>query len=111
MVYLIVTVLFSLVVALFAMQNAIAVTVTLGVWRLESSLALVVIGSAAAGILAALPVWIMMQVKLRFRLMKANSRLKELESELAKNRDATGSVAKQTIQDKPQKPPEPEEVQ
>ena len=89
--YLLATVLFSLVVALFAMQNATTVTVSLGFWHVEASLALVVIGAAALGILAALPIWIMMQVQLRFRLRKTNNRLKELEQDLSELRKTAGS--------------------
>lgn len=84
MFYLLATVLFSLLVALFAMQNAVPVSVNLGPWGVEASLAMVVIGSAAVGIVAALPIWIMMQLQLRYRLMKANNRVKELEGELEK---------------------------
>ena len=78
MIYLLATVLFSLLVALFAMQNATPVAVTLGFWSVEASLALVVIGAAAVGILAALPLWLMMQLQLRFKLMKANNRIKKI---------------------------------
>ena len=91
--YLLATVLFSLVVALFAMQNAATVTVSLGFWHVEASLALVVIGAAALGILAAMPIWIMMQVQLRFRLRKSNNRLKELEQELSELRKRSGTDA------------------
>ena len=105
MVYLLATVLFSLVVALFAMQNATTVTVSLGFWHVEASLALVVIGAAALGILAALPIWIMMQVKLRFRLRKTNNRLKELEQEISELRKtAWNSVLKPTTESSEKKP-------
>ena len=100
MFYLLITALFSLIVALFAMQNAASVTVTFGFWQVEASLALIVIGSAALGILAALPVWIMMQVQLRFRLMKVNNRVKELEIEVAKKRIAIDSVSKPEAEQK-----------
>ena len=82
MFYLLATVLFSLLVAVFAMQNAIPVMVNLGFWSVEASQALVVIGAAAVGILAATPVWIMLQVQLRFRLMRADSHIGEMEKEL-----------------------------
>lgn len=106
MFYLLATVLFSLVVALFAMQNAASVTVSLAVWHVEASLALVVIGSAALGILAAMPIWLMLQIKLRLRLGKVNGRVKELELELANIRKKSAeSVAKPTA-DKSEKLPE-----
>ena len=104
MFYLLATVLFSLVVALFAMQNATTVTVSFGFWHVEASLALVVIGAAALGILAALPIWIMMQVQLRFRLRKTNNRLKELEQELLELRKTAGNVALKPAMESSAKP-------
>lgn len=92
MFYLLATVLFSLLVALFAMQNEVPVAVKLGPWSVEASLALVVIGAAAVGIMAALPIWLMLQVQLRFRLMRTNSRVKELETELEKVKKAPTAV-------------------
>ena len=86
MFYLLATVLFSLLMAVFAMQNTIPVMVNLGFWSVEASLALIIIAAAAVGILAATPVWIMMQVQLRFRLLRANSRNNEVEAELGKIR-------------------------
>ena len=107
MFYLLATVLFSLIVALFAMQNAATVTVSLAFWYVEASLALVVIGSAALGILAAMPIWIMMQIKLRLRLSKVNSRLKDAEQELTELKKRSGSaVSKLTTTDAAAKPPE-----
>ena len=105
MFYLLATVLFSLIVAMFAMQNAASVTVSLAFWYVEASLALVVIGSAALGILAALPIWIMIQIKLRLRLSKVNSRLKEAEQELNDLRNRSGTVAPKPAADAA-KPPE-----
>ena len=92
MVYLLATALFSLLVAVFAMQNAIPVMVMLGLWSVEASLALVVIAAAAFGILAAMPVWIMMQVQLRFRLLRANSHINEMEKEIEKLRKTAASL-------------------
>lgn len=92
MFYLLVTVLFSLVVALFAMQNATTVTVSLVFWHVEASLALVVIGSAALGIMAALPIWLMMQIKLRLRMSKVNNQLKEAEKTVAELRKRSSPV-------------------
>lgn len=86
MVYLLATVLFSLLIAVFAMQNSVPVLVNIGIWGVEASLALVVIAAAAIGILAAMPVWIMMQVQLRFRLLRANSHINEMEAEIEKMR-------------------------
>ena len=107
MFYLLATVLFSLLVALFAMQNAIPVSVNLGPWGVEASLAMVVIGSAAVGIAAALPIWIMMQLQLRYRLMKANSRVKELESELEKAKKSHQTESPKPKQDTVESAPKP----
>lgn len=51
MLYLILTIILSLLVAVFAVQNAILVTVDFFVWRLEMSLVLIILASLFTGIL------------------------------------------------------------
>lgn len=99
MFYLLATVLFSLLVAMFAMQNAATVTVSLAFWHVEASLALVVIGAAALGILAAMPIWLRLQIKQRLRLSKQAGQLKDAEQELA---DLRLQAAKDKLAAKPE---------
>ncbi len=75
---------FAIFVATFAVQNAGAITVRLLAWEWETSAAVVVLGSAAAGALVAGLLGTVRQVSLSLRLRNLQSRFSKLEKELEK---------------------------
>ena len=97
MLYLIFAMIFAVLVTLFAMQNAMLVTINFLSWSGNTSFALVVIGSTGAGVAIALLSQAMVQLRLRLSLVQSEKRVHELEGELVKagisNQD-TGSGEK-----------------
>ncbi len=73
---------FSLAVAVFAIQNSAPVTVHFGAWGFDTSLVIVILGSAALGALAILSLAALAQLRLRWTLHRANQRIDELENKL-----------------------------
>ena len=91
MLYLIFAMAFAALVTLFAVQNALPVTINFLSWSGNTSFALVVLGSAGAGVLIALLSQAMVQLRLRLSIGQSEKRIHELESALVKaeilNRD------------------------
>lgn len=83
--------------ALFALQNGTPVAVRFLMWQVDGSLAAVVLGSAAAGALAALLFGIPQVVAARWRI-------RTLERELASPRAASGLASGAKL---PEPPPPP----
>lgn len=84
MLYLIFAMAFSVLVTLFAIQNAMPVTINFLSWSGNTSFAIVVLGSAGTGVLIALLSQVMVQLRLRLSLKQAEKRIHELESMLVK---------------------------
>ena len=75
--------LFALLVAIFAVQNAVFVTVSFLFWSFQTSLVLVVLGAATFGAMAVLSLASLAQFRLRRTLRRARQRLGEMEAEVA----------------------------
>ena len=73
----------TIIIVVFALQNGQVVTVGFFDWRVEASLVLVIILSALMVFFAALFFELFVQIKLRYRLYKANKQLKKMEEEIA----------------------------
>ena len=73
----------TIIIVVFALQNGQVVTVGFFDWRVEASLVLVIILSELMGFFAALFFELFVQIKLRYRLYKANKQLKKMEEEIA----------------------------
>ena len=84
MLYLIFAMAFAALVTLFAIQNALPVTINFLSWSGNTSFALVVLGSTGAGVLIALLSQAMVQLSLRLSLRQSEKRIRELESALIK---------------------------
>ncbi|CUH97192.1 hypothetical protein P22_3319 [Propionispora sp. 2/2-37] len=78
---------FAFLIAMFAVQNSTVVTVNLLMWNMESSLVLVILGTAIVGFLSALTLQLFVQLKLRYRLHKAQRRISQLEADLSKHQE------------------------
>lgn len=109
---LIVGIVFAIVAALFAMQNIAPVTVTVGFWSLDGSLALVLLitlglGALIAGLVSS-PAMIRRQwnvtrlgrqvADLEGKLADAERRNDELRAELSRARAPTGEAARLTAE-------------
>lgn len=75
-VLLIAAAVFAFLVALFALQNSEIVRVGFIGWKFETSLVLVILGSALLGFFIALFLGMIMQIKLRFQLYKARQQIR-----------------------------------
>ena len=84
---------FAFLIALFAVQNSMMVSVNLLTWTVEASLVLVILGAAALGFLMALSLQLYAQMKLKFQLYKANSRIRQLEGEIGRLTPAPAAPA------------------
>jgi len=76
---------FAVLVTLFAIQNVMPVTINFLSWSGNTSFALVVLGSAGAGILIALCSQGLVQLRLRLSLQHSEKRIHELEKALVKS--------------------------
>ena len=83
--YWILSLLFALIVALFAIQNAEAVDIRFLTWQFKDiSLVLVILGSAVAGAVILFIVGAMKQVKMAWKIREAEGKIRKLEIELTK---------------------------
>jgi uncharacterized integral membrane protein len=81
---LVVALLCALLVAVFAVQNSVPVTVTFLGWRLEMSLVLIILGAAVLGAVAVFLLGSVTLFRQRHQLREAEQKVKKLEDELAK---------------------------
>lgn len=63
MPYLFFTLFISVIVAVFAVQNAVSVSLNFAVWTMQTNLVIVILGSALLGALATLFFTLMMKAK------------------------------------------------
>lgn len=77
--FLISALVFSLLIAVFAVQNAVQVTVTILFWNFPISLVLVILGSAALGALIMFSVAMFRQFYLARKIKESEARVKQLE--------------------------------
>lgn len=87
MPYLFFTLIISVVVALFAVQNAVSVPLNFIIWTMETSLVIVILGSALLGALATLFFTLMMKAKHYLKDKKTREDLESLKKENGKLRE------------------------
>jgi putative membrane protein len=92
LIYLIFAMGFAVLVTLFAIQNSMPVTINFLSWSGNTSFAMVVLGSAAAGVLIALLSQVMVQIRLRLSLRHSEKRIHELEKALVKTEILNGDT-------------------
>lgn len=98
---LILAILGTLLIIVFATQNSTMVDVSLFTWNINTSLVLVIFGSAILGFFTAFFLQLYTQIKLRLKLHKAQNQIKELEKKMevtnsmhkAETNDSTESVS------------------
>lgn len=78
---LILVILLSIVIALFAVQNAVAVSLNFVFWSFSASLVLVILGSFLIGLLVAVCFMLAMKAKHYMKDRKMREQLQQLEQE------------------------------
>ncbi|QDR80850.1 LapA family protein [Sporomusa termitida] len=84
---------FALLVAVFAVQNSLAVTVSFLVWSFQTSLVIIILGSAAFGALTILSLSMLVQFRLRRTLRKCQQAQQLTEAENRELRASQGAQA------------------
>ena len=87
-VQLIVAIIVASLAVVFALQNAVPITVSFLTWRFESSLALVLLITLALGILMSLLVSVPSMIKRRKMISNQKKKIQELESRLQKETES-----------------------
>jgi len=79
---LVTALIFAMLIALFAVQNATIVTIRVAVWSFDVSLVLVVLGAATLGALGALMWSLVKGLAVKGQLQTERARVQQLEAEL-----------------------------
>jgi len=100
---LIVAIIVAILAVVFALQNAVPITVSFLTWRFESSLALVLLITLALGILMSLLVSVPSMIKRRKIISNQKKKIQVLESSLqrenkSKIREETGGKTEEEIE-------------
>ena len=77
---------FTLIIAIFAAQNALPVEIRFFGWTWVMSLVVVIVGAATLGALLASTLAVVRQVKMRVQAREQKNRLRQLEQELEQAR-------------------------
>lgn len=107
---LIVAIIVAILGVVFALQNAVPISVSFLTWRFESSLALVLLITLALGILMSLLVSVPSMIKTKKIISNQKKKIQELESSLqreseSKTGEETGIKIKEEIEkDEPELP-------
>lgn len=84
MPYLFFTLFISVIVAVFAVQNAVSVSLNFAVWTMQTNLVIVILGSALLGALATLFFTLMMKAKHYLQDKKTREEMAALQKDNAK---------------------------
>lgn len=87
MINLLLAFIFAFLVAIFAVQNSLPVTVTFFAWGFQTSLVIIILGSATFGAMIILSLAMLVQFRLRRALHKAQQIQQQLEIENRQLRD------------------------
>jgi len=85
---LILAIIVAILAVVFALQNAVPITVSFLTWRFESSLALVLLITLALGILMSLLVSVPSMIKRKRMISNQKKKIQELESGLQKETES-----------------------
>lgn len=109
-VQLIVAIIVAILAVVFALQNAVPITVSFLTWRFESSLALVLLITVALGVIMSLLVSVPSKIKRVKLISNQKKKIQELESSLqreteSKTKEETGIKTEEEIEsDEPELP-------
>lgn len=102
MVYLFLAFVVALLVAVFAIQNSVPVTIAFFIWNIQVSLVFVILGAATFGAMVILLLAAYIQFKQRIMLQKAKQHQEKLEAEIQVlntrlNEEITKAMAKNEL--------------
>jgi len=103
-VQLIVAIIVAILAVVFALQNAVPITVSFLTWKFESSLALVLLITIALGVIMSLLVSVPSMIKTRKMISGQKKRIKELEWNL--QRESERKKAEEIEKKEPELPSE-----
>ncbi|EAX46770.1 hypothetical protein TcarDRAFT_0435 [Thermosinus carboxydivorans Nor1] len=92
---------FALLVAIFAVQNSLPVTVTFLMWSFQTSLVIIILGAATFGALVIVSLATLAQFRLQRTISLLTQRLSDLETE---NNELKAKLNSGTEQIDPNKP-------
>lgn len=99
-VYWITALLFALIVAIFAIQNAEVVNIRFLGWQFQNiSLVLVILGSASAGALFLFILGTIKQLSLVLKLKEAENKIRKLEHQLKELKETKPQVDPEELQE------------
>ncbi|MGE5630347.1 MAG: LapA family protein [Caulobacteraceae bacterium] len=96
-IIIVTSMIFSILIAFFAVQNAEIVTVNLLWYKVSLSQAVIILSSALFGVLVMLPFDIFRAVKHKLKLMDMNGEIKRLKEELEKEKTLKASEPEKEI--------------
>ncbi len=94
-VVLVLALVFSLLVAVFAVQNADPVTVKLLAWRFDTSLVIVILAAAAGGAALLALLGVFAQLRLGLQLKSTKGRAGQLQKELVRLEEEKSRLAQE----------------
>lgn len=102
-VFLFSALVFSLVVAIFAIQNAVQVTVNFLFWNFQTSLVVVILSAALIGALAIFSVGMFRQFGLTRKIKEESNKVRELEGKVLhyEQKDKERAAKQQTPEEGP----------
>ncbi|BAS28465.1 lipopolysaccharide assembly protein LapA domain-containing protein [Limnochorda pilosa] len=106
---LVLALIFALLVAVFALQNAAVIVVHLFAWQVEVSLVLVVLASATVGAVSVGLAAMVQRVRVGIRLRQLEARLRELEQ--ARQAGPAKGTVPEVRASAPPDPPAPQTAQ
>ncbi|AZR73095.1 hypothetical protein BBF96_06675 [Anoxybacter fermentans] len=89
----VITLLFALLVGVFAVQNDIDVSLKFFTWQFETSLVVVVLGGVALGALMIGILGLISQIKARIQIRTLKGKIKSLEKQLEKLKEKLNEMA------------------
>lgn len=94
---------FAILIALFAVQNSNVVTIQLIFWKVELSQSVVILASAAIGAIIAAFLSIFKRFKSSLKIRELNHQIKELEQNLKKSETEKESILDAQVKEDSQK--------
>ncbi|WP_093687828.1 LapA family protein [Sporolituus thermophilus] len=92
---------FALLVAIFAVQNSLPVTVSFLMWSFQTSLVIIILGAATFGALVIVSLATLAQFRLKRTIHQLRQRLSDLETENNELKAKLNSGAAQVESDRP----------
>ncbi len=97
-IFLLISLVIAILAIVFALQNALPVTLTFLVWQIDSSLALVLLAAVAAGILVSFLATLPSLVRGGWTTSSQKRQLKRLEAQIADYQEKLAKAESQLVE-------------